>query len=146
MAISQKTRIYLMLLMLTGLVACSKINEKELLLLQVDKLVNAIESHDKKEIKALLANNFSAGNDLNKTRFDVFLQFHLTRNKKISILRSNENIELRDSAADVTAEVLLLGASDWIPERGQRYIVESRWVKENNNWTMSRLRWQVKDL
>ncbi|MCF6194297.1 MAG: hypothetical protein L3J46_08195, partial [Kangiellaceae bacterium] len=58
----------------------------------------------------------------------------------ISIL--DREVRLNEKNADVIFKVLLLGSSDWLPERGQIYNVTSRWKKEKGAWVISRLRWQ----
>ena len=127
-----------------GLISCSEMSEYEVLQKRITELESYLESHNTGKINNYLAKDFSAGKGFNKARFTLFIRYHLQKNKNIVISRSNETIKLSDTRADVTADILLLGASSWIPERGRTYQVESRWVKESGLWVMSRLRWTAK--
>lgn len=142
---SKKTIIYL-LIALSSLMqlSCSKSNDKDLLNQRVNELVNLIESHKEQNIKEYLSEDFSVASKFNKTQFSQFVRYHLGRNKNISISLINKEIIFNGVTADITADALLLGAEGWLPERGQRYSVESRWKKERGDWVMSRLRWNVK--
>lgn len=124
--------------------SCDKKNDKDLLNQRVNELVEVIETHKEQDIKEYLAGDFSVVKKFNKTQFFLFVRYHLKRNKNISISLINKDIRLKGEYADVVADVLLLGAEGWLPERGQRYYVESRWIKESGDWVMSRLRWNVK--
>lgn len=122
--------------------SCDKASDEDLLSQQVNDLVAVIEAHEEKKIKDYLSNNFSAGKGFNKNKFHLFILYQLKRNNNISISLISKEIKLHGTYADVTANVLLLGAEGWLPERMQQYYVESRWKKEKGNWVMSRLRWE----
>jgi hypothetical protein len=53
------------------------------------------------------------------------------------------DINLMSDIADVQLEALLLGSSQWLPERGRRYRVQMRWHKQDGDWLLSRLDWQA---
>lgn len=141
---NQKIPFTASLVIFINLFACSEMSEKDILKQRVDELISIIESHKSSKIKKYLAADFSAGKDFDATRFSLFIQYQLRKNKKISILRTNETIILNGFQADITSDMFLFGINKWLPERGQTYYVESRWKKENKNWVMSRLRWQIK--
>ena len=131
------------------LLSCSKDSDKELLIQRVNSLVNVIETHDEKNMRSYFSEDFSVTKRFNKEKFFLFVRYHLKRNENISINFINKDIRFNESrlyklSADVTGDVLVLGANDWLPQRGQRYYVESRWIKENGDWVMSRLRWSRK--
>lgn len=124
--------------------SCNSGSDKDMLNQRVNELVEIIEAHKEKNIQNYLAEDFSVAKRFNKNNFFLFVRYHLKRNKNISISLINKEIKLNGLSADITAEVLLLGAEGWLPERGQRYYVESRWKKEKGDWVMSRLRWTIK--
>ena len=126
-----------------SLISCSEKDEADLLNQRINSLVSAIEKHDEQGIKEFLSKDFSAKKGLNKTQFFLFTRYHFKRNKNVLVTVVEKSVTLNNNQADVTAKVLLIGASEWLPERGQLYKVESRWKKERGDWVMSRLRWEV---
>ena len=132
------------LLSFVSLFSCSKTSDVDVLNQRLDELVNVIEKHDEQDIRDYFAEDFSVVKRFNKEKFFLFVGYHLKRNKNISISLINKEINLHESYADVTADVLLLGADKWLPQRGQRYYVEARWKIESGDWVRSRLRWTVK--
>lgn len=142
---NKKTLIYFLIIFnsLTQL-SCDKADDKDLLNQRVNELVDVIEEHKEQDIKNYFANDFSVAKRFNQNNFFLFVRYQIKRNKNISISLMNKDIKFHGTYADVTADVLLLGAEGWLPERGQQYYVESQWKKENGNWVMSRLRWENK--
>lgn len=139
---------FVLLLGSLSLFSCSEPNELDILNQRIDGLVSAIENHSEQGIKDFLAKDFSTPNTsttkgLNKTQFFLFTRYHFKRNKNILVTVVEKDLSLNNNQADVTAKVLLIGASEWLPERGQLYKVDSRWKKESGDWVMSRLRWEV---
>ena len=125
-----------------SLFSCSKENETDILNQRINDLVSAIEKHDVHEINEFMTNDFSTMKALNKPQFLLFLQYHFKNNKNIFVTILDKEIVLRGKNADVTVKVLLLGANEWLPERGQVYKVACRWKKISGEWVMSRLRWE----
>jgi len=131
-------------LVLTSLLSCSKTSDIDALHQRLDELVDVIEQHEEEKIKDYLSGDFSVSKKFTKKQFTLFINYHLKRNKNISINLFNKEINRHDSYVDVTMDALLIGAKNWLPERGQKYFVESRWEIESGKWVMSRLRWSVK--
>ena len=130
-----------------SLISCSEPDEADLLNQQVDGLVSAIENHSEHGIKEFLAKDFSTTSlsttkGLNKAQFFLFVRYQFKRNKNVLVTLVDKDVTLNNNQADVSAKVLLIGASEWLPERGQLYKVDSRWKKEGGDWVMSRLRWE----
>jgi hypothetical protein len=139
----QKSKYLLIFAVFFGLVSCAKVSEQNQLKQRINDLVHVIESHNEDEIPGYLANDFSAGKETSKEKFNLFIHYHMQRHQKISVVKANEKITVHGSTADVTAEVLLFGINEWLPEQSQKFYVESRWVKEKDNWFIERLRWDV---
>ena len=126
------------------LFSCTENDEDQQLLNQIDKLVVAIEEKNISQIDKTLSQDFSAGKQFNRTQFLQFVKRHFNYHKNITLIRTKKNIKRTTDKADVTSELLLLGAKGWLPERGQKYFIESQWKKENQEWVMNRLRWRIK--
>jgi len=153
--ISIRTTLYLLITFYSfTLLSCSKDSDKDVLIQRVNSLVNVVESHDEKNMRNYFSEDFSVAKRFNKEKFFLFVRYHLKRNKNVSINFINKEIRFHESrfdtsrfitsSADVTGDVLVLGANEWLPQRGQGYYVESRWIKEDGDWVMSRLRWSTK--
>jgi hypothetical protein len=138
---------FVLLLGSLSLFSCSEPDELDILNQRIDGLVSAIENHSEYGIKDFLAKDFSTTTlsttkGLNKTQFFLFTRYHFKRNKNVLVTVVDKDVIQNKKQADVTARVLLIGATEWLPERGQLYKVESRWKKESGDWVMSRLRWE----
>jgi len=126
------------------LFSCSKTSDIDELNQRVDELVHFIEAHKEQEVKNYLTNDFSVVKRFNKQQFFLFIHYQLKRNKSISISILDKEITHNKYYADITANVLLLGSNEWLPDRGQIYNIASRWKKEKGEWKMSNLRWEIK--
>ncbi len=126
------------------LFSCSKTSDIDELNQRVDELVHFIEEQKEQEFKNYFTNDFSVVKRFNKKQFFLFIHYQLKRNKNISISIFDKKIIHNKNYADVTAEVLLLGSNEWLPERGQMYSIASRWKKAKGDWKMSNLRWEKK--
>lgn len=93
--------------------------------------------------KVILREIFPCLSGLIRLSFFIY-EIPFKNNKSVSVTILDNDIVLNHDYADVTANVLLLGANDWLPERGQIYNVASRWKKVKGDWVMSRLRWEKK--
>lgn len=127
-----------------SLFSCNKTSEVDMLSQRIDELITLVEKHKHSDIDAYLTQRFSVAQRYNKKQFFQFVNYQMMRNKTISVTLIDKDILFNDDYADVSANVLVLGASEWIPERGQIYVVASRWEKENGDWKMSKLRWEKK--
>jgi hypothetical protein len=131
------------LLMSVSLFACSPPPDDETRLREVlDHLVEATAQHDRQTIMQQLAVDFRTTQgmlpqDINRM---LFIQFR--QNKQIQVFLYDIDVKLMPVTADVELEALLLGSSQWLPERDRRYQVQMRWQKQEDEWRLSRLDWQ----
>ena len=123
-------------------VSCSNEDKMTRLNTRVTSLINDIELHNTKNIKNYLTNDFSVAKRFNKTQFNFFLQYQFKNYKNITISILDKELVLNSQSVDITAKVLLLGSNHWLPEKGQIYKVDSRWVNDSGEWMLSKLRWE----
>jgi len=126
------------------LLSFDKTSELNLLNQKTDELVDDSKSHKLRDIKGILSSDFMTTKNLNKTQFLIFVNHQFKRNKSISISVLDKEVRFNEKNADVIFKGLLLGSNDWLTEREQTYKVTSRWKKENGDWVVSRLRWNIK--
>ena len=109
---------------------------------QLDQVAEAIEQHDRATVVEVLAEDFrtpegQVAQDINRM---LFLQFR--QNKHIQVFLYDVEVKLFSPMADVELQALLLGSSQWLPEQGRRYEVQMRWQKQEDDWRLTRLKWQ----
>ncbi len=143
--LAQRAQLTLGSLLLLGvsLVGCSAPTDDETRLRhQLEQVAAAIEQHDRETVLQVLAEDFrtfqgQVAQDINRM---LLLQFR--QNKHIEVFLYDVEVTLLPLVADVELQALLMGSSQWLPERGRRYQVQLRWHKQNDDWRLSRLSWQ----
>ena len=134
--------VFLLVLNLS-LFACAHPTDDETRLRQsLDRMAEAIEQHDRQTIMQLLAIDFRTTQGLLPQDINRMLFVQFRQNKQIQVFLYNVDVELMPVTADVELEALLLGSSQWFPERGRRYQVQMRWQKLEEEWRLARLDWQ----
>jgi hypothetical protein len=138
-----RARRLLGLVMSAILLACSPPPDDETRLRQrLEQLAEAIEQHDRQTIVQQLTGDFRTTQGLLPQDINRMLFVQFRQNKQIQVFLNDIDVELMPVTADVELEVLLLGSSQWLPERGQRYQVRMRWQKQEEEWRLARLDWQ----
>jgi hypothetical protein len=132
------------LLMSVSLLACAPPADDETRLRQqLKQFAQAIEQHDRQTIMQQLAVDFRTTHGLLPQDINRMLFIQFRQNKQIQVLLYDIDVNLMSAAADVELETLLLGSSQWLPERGRRYQVRMRWQKQEEKWRLARLDWQA---
>lgn len=131
------------LLLSISLFACSPPPDDETRLRQVlDRMAEAIEQHDRQTIMQQLAVDFRTTQGLLPQDINRMLFIQFRQNKQIQVFLYDIDVRLLPVTADVELQALLLGSSQWLPERGRRYRVQMRWQKQEEEWRLARLDWQ----
>ena len=131
------------LLLSISLFACSPPPDDETRLRQVlDRMAEAIEQHDRQTIMQQLAVDFRTTQGLLPQDINRMLFIQFRQNKQIQVFLYDIDVRLLPVTADVELQALLLGSSQWLPERGRRYRVQMRWQRYEEEWRLARLDWQ----
>ena len=131
------------LLLSISLFACSPPPDDETRLRQVlDRMAEAIEQHDRQTIMQQLAVDFRTTQGLLPQDINRMLFIQFRQNKQIQVFLYDIDVRLLQVTADVELQALLLGSSQWLPERGRRYRVQMRWQRYEEEWRLARLDWQ----
>lgn len=131
------------LLIGVSLLACSPPPDDETRLRHIlDQMAEAIEQHDRQSIMQHLAVDFRTSQGLLPQDINRMLFIQFRQNKQIEVFLYDIDVKLLPIAADVELEALLLGSSQWLPERGRRYQVQMRWQKQEQDWHLVRMEWQ----
>ena len=138
-----QTGLVFVLVLSGSLLACSPPPDDETRLRQVlDRMAEAIEQHDRQTIMQQLAVDFRTTQGLLPQDINRLLFIQFRQNKQIQVFLYDIDVRLLPVAADVELQALLLGSSQWLPERGRRYQVQMRWQKLEEEWRLARLDWQ----
>ena len=108
----------------------------------VEDLATAIEQHERDTIMQRLDVDFRTREGLLPQNINRMLFVQFRQNKQIQVFLFDLEVSVMSATADVQLEALLLGSSQWLPERGRRYQVQMRWNKRDDEWLLSRLDWQ----
>ena len=126
-----------------SLVACTPPTDDATQIRQgVELLAKAIEQHERDTIMQRLDEDFRTREGLLPQDINRMLFVQFRQNKQIQVFLYDIEVNLMSSIADVQFEALLLGSSQWLPERGRRYQVQMRWSKRDDEWLLLRLDWQ----
>ncbi|MDH3948830.1 MAG: hypothetical protein OEU74_07705 [Gammaproteobacteria bacterium] len=126
-----------------SLVACSPPADDAAQVRQgVEVLTKAIEQHERDIIMQRLDVDFRAREGLLPQDINRMLFVQFRQNKQIQVFLNDMEVNVMSSMADVQLNALLLGSSQWLPERGRRYRVQMRWSKRDGLWLLLRLDWQ----
>ena len=138
-----QTGLVFVLLLSISLFACSPPPDDETRLRQaLDRMAEAIEQHDRQTIMQQLAVDFRTTQGLLPQDINRMLFIQFRQNKQIQVYLYDIDVRLLPVTADIELQALLLGSSQWLPERGRRYRVQMRWQKQEEEWRLARLDWQ----
>ena len=136
-------RCWFCLVLSVSLVACSApVDDETRLRRHIELLATAIEQHERTTIMQQLDNEFRTREGLLPQDINRMLFAQFRQNKQIQVFLYDLQVQVMTSVADVQLETLLLGSSQWLPERGRRYRVQMRWQKQNDEWLLLRMDWQ----
>lgn len=132
----------LLLVLISSLVACTTPDEETRLREALSNLVDAIEARSVRQVQYYLTDDFKAARHGNTQQLKAFMLLHFRQNQVIHVFTSNLQMTVQNGTADMTFTALVTGSSNWLPERGRRFAVESRWLKLDGDWKISRVNWQ----
>lgn len=133
----------LAVLVLTScLVACSTPDEKTRLQETLDELVGAVEARSVTGVQKYFSNDFKTTRHADTQQVKTFMLLQFRQNRVINVFTSDVEINLQQDKADVSFNALVTGSSNWLPERGRRFLIESRWIKRDGDWKISRVNWK----
>lgn len=131
------------LLLLANLAGCAVEDDASRLNRALQELQTAIEERDAGAVIDHLTDDFQAQADIDARKLRAMMFYYFRQYRQITVFATGQRIRLDGEQADVTVNALLLGGEQLIPERGKRYQVEMRWLKQRGDWKLSRLRWQA---
>ena len=137
-------RLIISFILTCNLLACSAPDEETRVREALVNLVNAVQERSVLQVQKYFTNDFKTTKHPNTQQVKTFMLLHFRQNKVINVFTSDVQVLLQNEKADVTFTALVTGSSNWLPERGRRFAVETRWLKQDDDWKISRVNWQEK--
>ena len=138
-----KNAAYIILaILISHLVACTTPNEETSLRETLRELVTAVEDRSVRRVQKYLTDDFKTARHSNTQQLKAFMLLHFRQNQVINVFTNEVQVNLLQEKADITFNALVTGSSNWLPERGRRFAVQSRWLKQEGNWKISRVNWE----
>jgi hypothetical protein len=134
-------RIFLVIL-ISNLVACATPDEETLLRETLSALVTAVEDRSVRQVQKYLTDDFKTARHSNTQQLKTFMLLHFRQNQVINVFTNEVQVNLQQGKADITFNALVTGSSNWLPERGRRFAIQSRWLKRDGDWKISRVNWK----
>jgi hypothetical protein len=135
---------FFLLVLVSSITSCTTDNDEARLRQSLASLVEAVEDRSVRQVQKYLTDDFKTARYANTQQVKAFMLLHFRQNKVINVFTSDIQTSIQEEKADVIFNVLVTGSSNWLPERGRRFEVKSRWLKQDDDWKISRINWQEK--
>ncbi|MEK6813307.1 MAG: hypothetical protein AABY65_01035 [Nitrospirota bacterium] len=100
----------------------------------IHEIVQAIEAKESGKAVGHLAEDYRDFEGRTPAETRGFLLLHFRRNPKIRIYILAQAVGVDGKTATVRSNVAAVGLEGIVPERGQAYLVTSRWEKRDGEW------------
>jgi hypothetical protein len=81
---------------------------------------------------------------MDRREFHRFMIFQMNENRRLHANFFPIHVRESDKAgATAQFRILVLGGAGLLPERGQLYEVETRWIKEGSDWLLYKADWET---
>ncbi|MCW9024413.1 MAG: hypothetical protein OQK73_06990 [Gammaproteobacteria bacterium] len=143
-----KPRWLLVVTFVTGVFmqACSSDDDMTLLQSSLSGLIQAVEEKEPRTVRRYLSRDFLAQRNQGRTDVERIMLVYFRQNQNISIYTLEEDIQIKEDRAELSLIAVVTGASNFLPERGGKYLVDMLWQKEEGDWLLRRLNWERQEL
>ncbi|MGD8484482.1 MAG: hypothetical protein PVJ63_05560 [Thioalkalispiraceae bacterium] len=121
---------------------CGEVDETARLQQALDELVEAVEQRSVRQVNRYLAPDFKTSQQSGVGNIQGFMRLQFRSNRVIHIFVSEQQLSVDRQQGQISFHALVTGSGNWIPERGQRFYVKTRWQLNNGDWQLSRLGWE----
>lgn len=114
--------------------ACARESDEARIGRAIGEIVEAIEAKESGKAVGHLAEDYRDFEGRAPAETRGFLLLHFRRNPKIRIYILAQSIRVEGNNANVRSHVAAVGLEEIVPERGEAYLVSSRWEKRDGEW------------
>lgn len=110
----------------------------------IDQMEVAAEAGDRSAFMDYVADDFG-GQDarVDREALGAMLRYQLFRHSRVTATVTAMEVEMFDSRARVSMNLLLTGGPRaWMPETGEYLSVETGWRDENGTWKLIQANWE----
>ena len=134
----------LSVLLMTGPLACSKpLTVEQQIIAVIREMEARIENGERRPFMSHVAEDFNGQNGLlNREELQRFVILQLNRHQRLHAqLMPIRVSETGDGAAAASFKALITGGPNWIPDSGQIYEFETRWIELDDEWLLQSASW-----
>lgn len=140
-----KRVLVLFFLALLGAVSCGRpLTVEQQLIAAIEQMEAKIEAGERRAFMAHIAEGFSAQDGrMNREQVRALVVFQLNRYKQLQGRLFPISVGVIDeNHARAEFRALVTGGPNWIPENGQLYDFDTRWVLEDGEWLLKSANWE----
>jgi len=108
-------------------------------------LLGAVEERSAGKVNHYLTTDFNTSKHTGVQNIQSFMLLHFRSNSVIHIFTSNIQLAIENGQGQISFNALVTGSRHWLPERGRRFFVKTRWKKGAGDWKLDRLDWERAD-
>ena len=134
----------LVTLLLAGLSACDKpLTVEQRVIATIRSMEAAIEAGERRTFMGYIAEDFKGQQEaMNRDQVRAMVLFQLNRHKSLQAQLFPIHVtETGENSAKAVFRALVTGGPGWIPESGQVYEFDTRWVLAGDEWQLQSANW-----
>jgi hypothetical protein len=134
-----------LLVLLAALTACDKpLTVEQQVIAAIREMESTIEAGERRAFMAYIAEDFSGQQEvMTRDQVQAMVLFQLTRHKSLQVqLFPIRVTETGRGLASASFTALVTGGPNWIPESGQLFEFDTRWLLVDNDWLLQSANWK----
>jgi len=138
------SRLFLTLLALAGLAACSEnLSVEQQVIVTIREMESKIEAGERRRFMAHIAEDFQAqGGSMNRDQVRAMVVFQLNRHERLNAQLFPITVtETGDTMAKASFRALVTGGPGWIPDSGQVFDFVTQWRLVEGDWLLTSASW-----
>ena len=128
------------------LVACAdELSVDQQIIATLRNMESAAEEGEHFEFMAHFSDSFSGQqNTMDRRGFHRFMIFQINQNRRLQAQFFPIHVqETGENQATANFRLLITGGGGLLPERGQLFAVETRWLREDGDWMLEKADWKA---
>ncbi len=135
---------FLAALLLAGLAACAKpLTVEQRVIATIRNMEASIEAGERRAFMGHIAGDFKGQREsMNRDQVRAMVVFQLNRHKNLQAQLFPIHVtETGKNTAKAVFRALVTGGPGWIPESGQVYEFDTRWILTDDEWLLQSANW-----
>jgi hypothetical protein len=131
--------------LLAALTACDKpLTVEQRVIATIREMESTIEASERRAFMSHIAEDFSGQQEvMTRDQVQAMVLFQLARHKNLQVqLFPIRVTETGPGLASASFTALVTGGPNWIPENGQLFEFDTRWILVDNEWLLQSANWK----